>query len=65
MARASTRITNRSDSGAAISERARTHYAAPSLRADATDAPERAAMRRAPAAAPAGSIAAIELALGF
>jgi hypothetical protein len=65
MARASTRIVNRGESVAVTTERSRAHYAAPTLRADATDAPERAAVKRPTSSAPAGSIAAIEFVLGF
>lgn len=65
MARASTRTVNRGETITANAERQRSFYAAPTLRADATDAPERAQMKRPSAAAPAGSIAAIEIVLGF
>jgi hypothetical protein len=56
---------NRGESVAVTTERSRAHYAAPTLRADATDAPERAAVKRPTSSAPAGSIAAIEFVLGF
>lgn len=64
MARASTRTVNRGDS-AATADRARARQAPPAPRADATDAPERAAVKRPATTAPAGSIAALEVVLGF
>jgi hypothetical protein len=62
MARASTRTVNRGENAASME---RQRAVAPSVRADATDAPERAAVKRPASAVPAGSIAAIELMLGF
>lgn len=64
MARASTRTVNRGES-VASADRGRAHHATPSPRADATDAPERAAVKRPASTAPAGSIAALEVVLGF
>lgn len=65
MARTATRTPNRGESSAGNADRSRLYYTAPTPRADATDAPERGVTKRQAGMAPAGSIAAIELVLGF